>query len=110
MSRTRRRKRTPEWVLNPCYWKLNGRVVGFRDDFPSWTQHNKASDNDLKCIKNKYHSDAYDDINAPKWFRQERNRNYRAKMNHETSRILKQGDYSDYSYKRYVKDVNWLWW
>ena len=102
MSRTTRRtKSKPDWIYNDECFTYNWKHPAYSP--PGSKPHTKRI--------RRYHSDGWYDENAPKWFRQLFcNRKYRAKMNHETRRILKQGDYEEYSYRINKKDSIWKWW
>lgn len=47
---------------------------------------------------------------APSDFRRMINREKRAKMKAELTRINKKGDYENYSFDKWVKDAGWLYW
>lgn len=102
MSRTYRRKnRIPEWVVTE--WK---KIDGIWTDVP-------YIDNELKTVISKYKSDSgecCDGNDVPKRFRQTLNRIFRAKMNAETQRILKQADYYEYEYTPFGQTAAWEYW
>ena len=103
MSRTVRRKNyVPYWVGTD--WE---RIDGI-------FQRVKLEGKALQLELTKYHSDwgsgAYWVKNAPAWFRRDKERLKRAKDRAEERRLLKQGDYEEYSFTPRRKDVGWDWW
>ena len=104
MSRTKRRtnRKPPKWVTHKLLWQ---------DKCPIWRP---LFGTELAKSINKYHADTGVGYgwagHAPASFRRDCNREFRAKMKHETRRILKQGDYWDYEFKPFKKDAGWLYW
>ena len=103
MSKTLRRtnRKTPKWVKEKkgfCYKKGYG--WGFYELTPKEISRN---------IK-KYHSDSANVMSVPAWFRREVNKQFRTRMNRETKRVLRQGDYENYNYDVNKNTVEWEWW
>ena len=104
MSKTIRRKKgkLPIWVTHDLVWK---------DHHSVWEP---LSGKDLAKAVNKYHADKGTGWGwmgrAPSDFRRDCNREFRSKMNQETRRILKHGDYWDYEFRPFKKDAGWLYW
>lgn len=70
------------------------------------------SDEEISSSINKFHSDKSigDNWRVPSWFRRDRERNRRTKMNEETRRILRTGEYDNYNYEPVKRTIQWEWW
>jgi hypothetical protein len=96
MSRTKRRmdRETPSWLL-----------YGFKG-----LHKVKYSPTEVSCEIAKYHSDSGKCMSVPAWFRKDINKQFRTKMNRETRKMFKTGDYENYLYDVNHNTVEWLWW
>jgi hypothetical protein len=110
MSRTYRRKKVSDsrvlemWCIDPDL-DCNCSMIGCGMKCPY--------KNKKKTIR-KYHRETRSGFgwngNVPSDYRRMMAREYRAKMKAETNRILKQGDYENYSFDKMMTDYGWMYW
>lgn len=110
MSRTVRRKKVTHIPYNIDRLYLKSRGLWDADEgHPIFT-----STQYKKYVNAKFHGDTRSGHGwlgaAPSDFRRCLNRIRRSKSNHETRRILKQGDYESYQFDKWVKDAGLIFW
>lgn len=115
MSRTYRRKKVTEAriIEDTCYQYVSSNIIKrYCREFINCSKNCPARDD--KYTVSKYRRDTRIGYgwrgNAPAGFRRCVERTKRAKYTAETRRILKQGDYENYSYAVDYKDAGWLYW